>query len=603
MSDGDRLPPLAALRLLQPILTASPLATAAIVGLGVVASAAEGIGITLFIPLVQAVAPGTRADGLPAPLARLVALVPEERRLVVLPLLMLGAIVIKNGLVFANHVVVSRVVARAGARFRARIFDRLVTMPMAAFERADPGALLSLLATESWRAAEAVKLALALLVHLCTIAVFVVLLLSISWRLTLVLLLGVAAVSGFVRWLAGGARAAGREAVEANARLGERMWETLAGMRTVRAFDAVDHERRRFGAASAAVRRTVLRLEVLTSGTGPVTEALHAALVLGLLVLALRDRGTLPALLAFAVVVYRLQPQLHFFEMGRTALLGLLGAVRDVHAFVEAPTADASAPGGERPLGGADQAPLRDGVALDHVSFRHAGDARLALDDVSFRIDRGKVTAVVGASGAGKTTLLHLLCDFYAPESGAILVDGVPLADLDPVAWRRRLGYVGQDVFLFNASIRENIAYGRRDAGQAEIEAAARAANAHEFVVELPHGYDTVVGDRGVRLSGGQRQRIALARAFVRRPELLILDEATNALDGVSEHLVQRSIEAVRGHCTVVIVAHRLDTILDADHVVVLERGRVVEQGAVPELLARDGTFRRLYARRAEGGA
>jgi subfamily B ATP-binding cassette protein MsbA len=208
----------------------------------------------------------------------------------------------------------------------------------------------------------------------------------------------------------------------------------------------------------------------------------------------------------------------------------------------------------------------------------------------------------VGASGAGKTTLLHLLCGFYAPDSGAIRIDGVALADVDPAAWRRRIGYVGQDVFLFNASVRENIAYGRRDASAGEIEAAARAANAHEFIAELPDGYETVVGDRGMRLSGGQRQRIALARAFVRRPELLLLDEATNALDGVSERLVQQSIQAARGRCTVVIVAHRLDTILDADHVVVLERGRVVEHGPVAALLQRQGAFRRLYARRAEGG-
>jgi subfamily B ATP-binding cassette protein MsbA len=211
------------------------------------------------------------------------------------------------------------------------------------------------------------------------------------------------------------------------------------------------------------------------------------------------------------------------------------------------------------------------------------------------------VTAVVGASGAGKTTLLHLLCGFYDPAAGRIAVDGVALAGAARSAWRRRIGYVGQDTFLFNTTVRDNIAYGCRGASDAEIEAAARQAHAHEFVTELPRGYDTVIGDRGVRLSGGQRQRIALARAFVRRPELLILDEATNALDGVSEHLVQRSIQAVRGECTVVIVAHRLDTILDADHVVVLEHGRVVEQGPLATLLERDGTFRRLYAR--QGGA
>ena len=511
---------------------------------------------------------------------------------------MLGAIVLKNVLVFANLAVIARVVGAAGARLRARIFDRLVTMPMGDFERADPGTLLSLLSSESWRAADAVKLVLAMLVQLCTIVVFLALLVAISWRMTLLLLVGVLAVSGVVRWLSRGARGAGRAAVDTNARLGERMWETLGGMRTVRVFDAVEHERQRFGAASDAVRRSFLRLDLLSGLTTPVAETLHAALVLGIVVLALRDRGALPAFLAFAVLVYRLQPQLHMFETARVALLGLLGAVGDVRAFIAARPAVATHQG-PRPA-----APLlRDGVTIDHVTFHYASDAGPVLDDVSFRIARGGVTAVVGASGAGKTTLLHLLCGFYEPTGGAVRIDGVPLADVDPASWRRRIGYVGQDVFLFNASIRDNIAYGRPDATGAEIEAAARQANAHEFIAEQPAGYDSVVGDRGTRLSGGQRQRIALARAFVRRPELLILDEATNALDGVSEHLVQQSIQAVRGECTVVIVAHRLDTILDADHVVVLERGRVAEEGPLTTLLAHDGTFRRLYGRRGDGRA
>jgi subfamily B ATP-binding cassette protein MsbA len=588
---------LTAFRRLRSLLAWSPLATTLVVALGVVASAAEGIGITLFIPLVQAVTPGSGGAGLPAPLGRLVALIPESRRLLLLPVLMLGTIVLKNVLVFANHAVIVRVVGDAGARLRARIVDRLLTMPMADFERTDPGALLSLIATESWRAAEAVKLVLAMLVHLCTIVVFAALLVLISWRMALLLLVGVAAVSGLVRWLASGARGAGRAAVDANARLGDRMWETLAGMRTVRAFDAVEHERQRFGAASEAVRRTFLRLDLLTGVATPVAETLHAAVVLGIVVLALRDRGALPAFLAFAVLVYRLQPQLHMLETARVALLGLLGSVGEVCAFIDAPMDAAAEPATRQPP------VLQNEIALDGVDFRYPADRRLVLDDVSFRITHGAVTAVVGASGGGKTTLLHLLCGFFEPTGGTIRVDGVPLADCDPVAWRRRIGYVGQDVFLFNASVRDNIAYGRPEATGAEIEAAARQANAHEFIVELPVGYDTVVGDRGARLSGGQRQRIALARAFVRRPGLLILDEATNALDGVSEHLVQRSIQAVRGECTVVIVAHRLDTILDADHVVVLERGRVVEQGPLAELLAADGTLRRLYARRGEGGA
>ena len=594
--DGRRSS-LAALRLLRPLLAAHPLAVVLVVTLGVLASAAEGIGITLFIPLVQSIEPQSSPGGLPSVLTGVVEAIPAERRFVVLPLLIFAAIVVKSILLYADHAVVSRMFADVGARLRSRVFDRLLTVDWGEFEHADSGTLVTLLASESWRAAQAVQLFLVILVHLCTIVVFVALLLLISWRLTIALVIGLLAVSGLVRWMSAGAAHTGRVSVQANARLGERMWETLAGMRMVRAFGAEDYERARFAAASTEVRRTFLRLDLLTGVVGPSAEALHAALVLTIIVVALRDRGALPALLAFAVLVYRLQPQLRMFETARAALLGLLGAVRDIRAYIDA----AAEQGAAAPTVPATLPDLGGDLIIEHVSFHYPGEAKPVVQNVSFRIARGRVTAIVGASGAGKTTLLHLLCRFYDPSSGTIAVGDVPLARLDPAAWRRHIGFVGQDTFLFNTSVRENIAYGRREASDEEIEAAARQAHAHDFILELPAGYATVVGDRGTRLSGGQRQRIALARALVRRPDFLILDEATNALDGISEHLVRRSIQAARGSCTIVIVAHRLDAILDADHVIVLDAGRLVEEGPLAALLGREGTFRRLYSGRSAG--
>ena len=293
-ASNDRVRPFAALRLLRPVLSAHPFAVVLVVLLGMLASAAEGIGITLFIPLVEGVDPGAAAGGLPAPLASLVGAVPADRRVVVLPLLMLGAIALKNVLVFANHGVVSRMFADIGADLRARLFDRLLTMRWESFERADAGTLLTLLATESWRAAQAVQLALTMLVQLCTIVVFVVLLLAD------LVAAHDGARGGTRRGVlagsrdGGGAKRTGSASVGANARLGERMWETLAGMRTVHAFDAEDHERARFAAASGEVRRTFLRLDLLTGLVGPMAETLHVGLVLGIVVLALGDRGMLP---------------------------------------------------------------------------------------------------------------------------------------------------------------------------------------------------------------------------------------------------------------------------------------------------------------------
>ena len=214
------------------------------------------------------------------------------------------------------------------------------------------------------------------------------------------------------------------------------------------------------------------------------------------------------------------------------------------------------------------------GADLRKVYREEDGSELVILDGVDLTVERGEAIAVIGASGAGKSTLLHLLLRFYDPDAGAVRVDGVPLATCDAAAWRRRLAYVGQDAHLFNAAIRDNITCGRPGATQDAVEAAARKAYAHDFVASLPEGYDTPVADLGVRLSGGQRQRIALARALLRDPEILVLDEATNALDSLAEQAIQEMLDAERHRRTLVVVAHRLATIRQADHIVVVTHRR-----------------------------
>lgn len=207
----------------------------------------------------------------------------------------------------------------------------------------------------------------------------------------------------------------------------------------------------------------------------------------------------------------------------------------------------------------------------------------------------GQTTAIVGPSGAGKSTLVKLLLRFYEPMGGEILLDDVPLPAFDLQSVRTRLAIVSQDVYLFDASVRKNIAYGRPDASLRDVMDAAARAGAHDFITELPDGYDTRVGSRGARLSGGQQQRITLARAILARPDLLILDEATNALDSITEEVVQTALSAMHGTCAILIIAHRFATIEQADNIVVLENGRVREQGSFRELLCRGGLFTRLH--------
>jgi subfamily B ATP-binding cassette protein MsbA len=238
---------------------------------------------------------------------------------------------------------------------------------------------------------------------------------------------------------------------------------------------------------------------------------------------------------------------------------------------------------------------LERGITFEQVCFRYGASRSSALNNLSFQIDAGKVTALVGPSGAGKSTLINLICRFYEATAGEIYADDVPLTQIDIQNWRSHIAIVNQEIHIFDTTVKENIAYGRLDATEADIVMAAKQAHAHEFIVELPLGYDTPVGDRGLRLSGGQRQRLALARAIVRDPDILILDEATNALDTLSEHLIQQALDQFSRDRTVIVIAHRLSTIEQADKIVVLDKGEVVEQGTLSQLIDNNSLFNKLY--------
>jgi subfamily B ATP-binding cassette protein MsbA len=245
---------------------------------------------------------------------------------------------------------------------------------------------------------------------------------------------------------------------------------------------------------------------------------------------------------------------------------------------------------------------IEHGIRLEGVSFAYPGYENLVLKGVDLWVPKGTTLALVGASGAGKSTLADLLPRFYDPIEGRILIDGKDLREFDIRSLRQAMGIVSQDTYLFNASVRYNIAYGLKDAVEEQVIEAAKRANAYEFIVELPKGFDTEIGDRGVLLSGGQRQRLAIARALLRDPDILILDEATSALDTVSERLVQQAIEELCRDRTTIVIAHRLSTVQKAHQIAVLEQGRVVEIGNHEELLEKGGYYSRLYEMQFERG-
>jgi ABC-type multidrug transport system fused ATPase/permease subunit len=246
---------------------------------------------------------------------------------------------------------------------------------------------------------------------------------------------------------------------------------------------------------------------------------------------------------------------------------------------------------------------FKDEIVFSNVTFSYPGAKRKVLNNVNFRVKRGELAAIVGRSGAGKTTLIDMIPRFYRPSGGRITIDGVNINNATLESLRKNVGIVSQDIILFNETVRENITFGRLDATEEEVIEAAKAAYAHDFIKDMPDGYDTLIGERGVKLSGGQKQRISIARALLKNPPMLILDEATSSLDTASELVVQKALDNLMANRTTFVIAHRLSTVRRADMILVLSRAKIIEKGTHEELLEIDGTYKTLYQSQFEKDA
>lgn len=417
-------------------------------------------------------------------------------------------------------------------------------------------------------------------------------LIFISWQLTLFTLLFVP-VFGWLMGVVG--RKLKRKSIEAQSLWSDTMSiveETLGGLRIIKAFCAEDKMNRRFESINNRYRDSVQRVNIRQQMAHPMSEFLGTVMIVivlwvgGILVLN-KQMLSGPTFIYYLVMLYSIINPLKEVSKAAYNIPKGLASMERVDKILKAENTIREA---EKPV---HISSFEHDIELRHVSFRYG--EQWVLKDVCLKIEKGKTIALVGQSGSGKSTLVDLIPRYYDVQQGEVLIDGVNVRDLGIHDLRQLIGNVNQEAILFNDSFRNNITFGVDSATQEQVEQAARIANAHDFITQSEHGYDTTIGDRGGRLSGGQRQRVSIARAILKNPPILILDEATSALDTESERLVQDALERLMKTRTTIAIAHRLSTIKNADEICVMHDGEIVERGTHEQLLALDGYYRRLH--------
>ncbi len=568
------------------------------------ASILDGFTLVILIPLLKhlfgtagALRPGsTQLEALVSRVTEpLVAGLSNGQAAGRLVMVLVVGLLLKNALSYASSQISVGVQEGLVRDLRTRLFDHLLTLDLGYFQRTRAGQLISGMITEVDQTKTVITASLlSLFQNIVIVATTLVVLSQISLRLTLLTLacvpVMVLLLQSLLKRLRSHSRARTRERGEVTATIAER----IGAVRLIRAYGEEARESARFASQATRYRKQVIRTQRFSSLTSPLTEVFS-----GFLVILIIWAGTRPALIGLgaplapeAIIVFlmaalKLTSPLKTISSYPAVMAVTLASAERVFEMLDEPSTE-----GDRP--GEAAARFERDVVFDRVSF-HYGQGDPVLSDVSFALPKGKVVALVGPSGAGKTTLADLLPRFHDPTGGQITMDGVPLTRLTRRSLRALMGVVSQDTVLLNDTVHANIAYGSPGAGREQVEAAAAAANAELFIAQLPQGYETLLGERGTRLSGGQRQRIAIARALLRDPPILILDEATSALDTESERLVQQAIDRLMAERTVLVIAHRLATVRDADEIVVLDAGRVIERGTHDQLFRTGGLYRRLY--------
>jgi subfamily B ATP-binding cassette protein MsbA len=547
-----------------------------VVLLGLAAAVLEGFGVGILVPLLSVFLGEAMPGGMPGPIREIAAFSnqwSQGSRIAVLGLIIVALFVGKALVQLANLAFQARLIERLTHAIRCALAAKLLKVGYGFTLSQDSARFINILYLDIWNLGRWIRSTLSLAASASALLVITALLFWLEWRLTL--LAGVCgavlliAFSWFVRRL----RSYSADAKATGLAMDARLEILLYFQRTIRLFGQEERERRRFEARSADYRASSERIMFVRSSALPVVEIALAALFIAIIFVGYRLNVPIASIAAYLVLLSRAQPHIRALGDARLNTAEITASAKEVNWLlaIEEPDALSRAAGDEPP-------DFSQSIRFEAVTYVYPNEGT-GICDAGFTLRPGIATALIGPSGSGKTTIVNLLTRLLEPESGAILLGDRPIGDFPLGEWRSRIAVAGQDAELVDATVAENIAYGRPDASREEIELAARVADAERFIADLPDGYATRVGRGGLSLSGGQRQRIGLARALVMRPDLLILDEATNAVDGLSERAIMDLLASHSHFRTALVISHRESTLANCEDAVVLDGGRVVRTG------------------------